>query len=153
MDTARHGVWLSKDLECLQITANPMDPVSLHILLKAKGQNRCTYRIISVTTLSGDCCLFVSLEQIGSGDSSYSMDSAVWMKKCSCITRRGTAVDCERFRNTLQGLFKPSVLHSDSPQCWVKFNNCLIHVGSPRLSLFSLESVETWKVLIHFSHP
>lgn len=86
IDIVRHGVWLSKGLECLQITANPLYPVSFHILLKAKGQNRCVYQMVSVTTLSGGCCLFVSLEKIGSRDSSYNMDTEEWRNNYSCTT-------------------------------------------------------------------
>ncbi len=88
IDPVRHGVWLGKDLECLQFTANPVFPVSLHILLKVKGQNRRVYQIVSETTPTVSCCLSVRLEKMGNRDSGYSKDTDGWMKNYSCITRR-----------------------------------------------------------------
>lgn len=58
IDPVRHGVWLDRHLECLQFTANPVFPVSLHILFKVKGSNEmcvsnCLYDHTHCSLLSG----------------------------------------------------------------------------------------------------
>lgn len=58
IDLVRHGVWLGEDLECLQFTTNPVFPVSLHILLKVKGQTRRVYQIVLVTAVTVACLSF-----------------------------------------------------------------------------------------------
>lgn len=55
-------------------TENTVYPLSLYILLKAKGQNRCTYQIILLGCLGAAVCL-KSLEKVGSSDSGYNVDT------------------------------------------------------------------------------
>lgn len=63
IDPVRRSVWLGRDLECLQFTANPIFPVSLHILFKVKGHTECVYQIFLLTALTVGCCLSANLER------------------------------------------------------------------------------------------
>lgn len=84
IDLVRHGVWLDKDLECLQQIQCFL--FLFYILLKAKSQDRRVYQIVSVTALTVVGCLSVSLEKMGNKDSGYNRDTEGWMKNYSCIT-------------------------------------------------------------------